>query len=378
MNRNRDNVTPINFVNHVNRPYPTSNMPEPPVFDFNERLNQLGINDVRIPEYSISQRYLMPKEFEKPQLIHHNVTETTSVENLIEYTIVIDSGDRNYSKYPNPFNYRVYFNPPAGTTDAYVHRSFENVKYIKMETGILPRKYTLSRSIVVVDASNTIILLNGNVARQSNTTFTLVNDLSGNYTVIEDYTSSSLRTVTFGVTKAYPEIIDTTYEIVLDASGSIVTSYKFTLNNESLENDKFLLLKLDEYQDVNEMATNQEVSRSFSIMFPDFVNGDYFYTDTHYVDKIFRFSSLGNIKNFTISIQDSKGNQLSPCPSTFIDTHVAVDNSIKDSRDANGVITRDYRARTNYIRHPLYEKFQNILMFKIGVVETDIDRAIFS
>jgi hypothetical protein len=379
MSRNRDNFSPFDFLTRERTPYTTSNYPEHPSFSFPDRVNQLGNNEISIPEYGISQKHLMPKEFEKPNLIHNNVTDNTSIENLIEYSVLVDSGDRNYTKFPNPFDYRVYFNPPTGTTDAYIHRSFENVKYIKLETGILPRKYSLSRTTASIAGSNLTTLLNSNTLRAPNTTFNLSGDPSGNHTIIEDYYTASVRTITFGITKTFPDIIDTTYEVKYDTSlSAVTTAYKYTLNSESLENDKFLLLKIEEYQDVNEMATNQEVSRAFSIMFPDFVNGDYYYTDTHYVDKIFRFSSLGNIKNFTIKIQDSKGNQLVPCPTSFIDTHVPVDNNIKDSRDANGNIVRDYRAKTNYIRHPLFEKFQNILMFKIGVVENDIDKAIFN
>jgi hypothetical protein len=378
MSRNRDNFIPFDFVNRTQHPYPTANYPSHRSFNFPQKIENLGNNDINIPEYGISQKHLIPSDYEKPNLLHNNVTEKVSIENLVEYTIVIDSGDRDYSKFPNPFDYRVYFNPPSGTKDAYIHRSFENVKYIKLETGILPRKYSISRTSFTPSATNRTTLLNSGTLRASNVTFNLIDDLSGNHTIIEDYILSNMRTITFGVTKTYPELIDTTYEVKYDLSLSAVSSaYKFTLNTESLENDKFILLKIDEYQDVNEMATNLEVSRSFSMMFPDFVNGDYFYTDTHYVDKIFRFSSLGNIKNFTIKLQDSKGNQLTPCPSSFIDSHVPVNNDIKDTRDANGVVIRDYRAKTNYIRHPLFEKFQNILMFKIGVVENDIDRAIF-
>lgn len=127
------------------------------------------------------------------------------------------------------------------------------------------------------------------------------------------------------------------------------------------------------------MATNQEISRCFSILFPDFVNGDYFYTDTHYVDKIFRFSSLGNLKSLTITLQDSKGKQLQTVvDQSFIDSHVSASNTCVCQRDANGAVVRDYRCSCNYIRHPFYRKFQNTLMFKIGVVENDIDKGIFN
>jgi hypothetical protein len=384
-NRNRDNNAPLNITNDYGlRPYPTMNAPQHKPFKFDERLNSLGLNDVSIPEYGISQRYLTPKEFAKPtDLLHNNVNEKPMIENLIEYTLVLDSNDRNYAKYPNPFNYRVYFNPVAGSKDAYIYRTFENVKYIKLETGVLPRKYNFTRTVLDPSANTTniTILLNGGSLRASNETFTLTADLSGNYAIVEDYTAADVRTITFVSYVAYPGVVDKAYEFKYNtAVSSVVSLTQYSLNTESLEDDKFLLMKIDEFPDVNEMATNQEVARCFSILFPDFVNGDFFYTDTHYVDKIFRFSSLGNLNSLTISLQNSLGQALKTVvDNTFVDTHVQTTNKCTlCSRDANGNVVRDFRCCCNYMRHPFYAKFQNTLMFKVGVVETDIDKGIFN
>lgn len=383
MQRNRNNDTlgnPLLFQSDAMRPYPTANYPVHETFNFNERLNQLGLNEITLPEYGISQRYLTPKEFSKPELIHNNVAENPMIENLIEYTLVVDSGDRDITKYPNPFDYKVLFSPNSNTKDAYINRTFENVKYIKLETGILPRRFNFTRTDMSFNVTDRTTLLNSGTLRASNTVFTLTFDPSSNFAVIEDTLESSVRRITFAVTKPYPELIDTTYEFNYNTNTStVISAYKYVLSTDSLENDKFLLLKIDEYQDVNEMATNQEVSRCFSIMFPDFVNGNFFYTDTHYVDKIFRFSSLGNIKNFTIKIQNSKGVQLKTNEySDFLDKHLDTSVDYQDTKDATGATVRDYRSKTNYIRHPLYDKFQNTLLFKIGVVENDIDKGIFN
>jgi hypothetical protein len=127
------------------------------------------------------------------------------------------------------------------------------------------------------------------------------------------------------------------------------------------------------------MSTNQEVSKSFSIMFPDFVNGDFFYTDTHYVDKIFRFSDLGNISKFSINMTKWDGEVLKNIPDeTYLDKHVGYDKKCYCKMDSNGTYHRDYKCACCYIRHPLYNKFQNTLLFKIGIVESDIDRSIFN
>ena len=46
--------------------------------------------------------------------------------------------------------------------------------------------------------------------------------------------------------------------------------------------------------------------------------------------------------------------------------------------DSNGYFTRDYSCPCTYFRHRYYQKFQNTLIFKIGVIEPNIDKTIFS
>jgi len=98
-------------------------------------------------------------------LLHNNVGDIVLDEHIVEYRINIDSLDRDTNVYPNPFDFVVKFAPPARSTittnvpidgnrkngtklqrelfegppKPHINRDFRNVKYIKLETVILPR-----------------------------------------------------------------------------------------------------------------------------------------------------------------------------------------------------------------------------------------------
>jgi hypothetical protein len=302
---------------------------------------------------------------------------------------MIESIDRDIEKFPNPFKYKIYFNPVAQTKDAYIYKTFENVKYIKLETAILPRKYSYLRKDITSNTDDYSTIINTNWKRNDNFSFNTVN-----YTIIEDYIIDKIRYIKYGITKPLPELIDKVYELQYklqyDSSTNIIlqydinknifiTLYEFQLINLSLEDEKFLLLNIDEIKDVNDMATNTEVSNAFSILFPDYVNGDCFYTNTQGVDKIYRFSQLGSIKSLTINILDNEGKDFNTQSyKMFTDSHISKNKKCICKVNSNGELIRDYGCSCSYMRHPYYKKFQNTLLFKIGVIENDIDKSIIN
>jgi hypothetical protein len=287
---------------------------------------------------------------------------------------MIESIDRDIEKYPNPFKYKIYFNPVAQTKDAYIYKTFENVKYIKLETAILPRKYSYLRKDITSNTSDVSALINTNWERNDNLTFNTVN-----YTMIDDYIIDNVRYIKYGVTRPLPELIDKVYELQYNINTSLFTLYEFQLINLSLEDEKFLLLNIDEIKDVNDMATNIEASNAFSILFPDYVNGDCVYTNTQGVDKIYRFSQLGNIKSLTVNILDNEGKDFNTQSyKMFTDTYIKTNKKCICKVNSNGEIIRDYGCSCSYMRHPYYKKFQNTLLFKVGVIENDIDKSIIN
>jgi len=75
-------------------------------------------------------------------------------EHIKEYSILIDSKDRNYKAYPNPFKYKVKFGPLPSKAESvdgkfvvhtdttpYIYNVYNNIRYIKLETVLLPYFY---------------------------------------------------------------------------------------------------------------------------------------------------------------------------------------------------------------------------------------------
>lgn len=389
---NNYSINPITFnSNSNNKNYSNIDNNFITTCDNNNNNNNIvsSYNNFDNNNYSIRTPYLNNNEFNKPNLIYNNISDKISVDILVEYVIMIESIDRDIEKFHNPFKYKIYFNPVAQTKDAYIYRTFENVKYIKLENAILPRKYSYFRKDITSLTKDYSTLINTNWKINDNFTLDTIN-----YTIIEDYIIDKIRYIKYGITKPQPELIDKVYELQYklqyDNSANIIlqydisknifiTLYEFQLIDLSLENEKFLLLNIDEIKDTNDMATNIEISNSFAILFPDYVNGDFFYTTTEGVDKIYRFSQLGNIKSLTVNITDCEGKDFNTQSyKMFTDSHISKNKKCICKVNSNGEIIRDYGCSCSYIRHPYYKKFQNTLLFKIGVIENDIDKSIIN
>lgn len=84
-------------------------------------------------------------------MIHNNLNSILLNEEIREYSVMIDSKDRNYKVYPNPYSYDVIFGPISKSRDIvngkvvvteavtpYINESISNIRYIKLEEAILP------------------------------------------------------------------------------------------------------------------------------------------------------------------------------------------------------------------------------------------------
>lgn len=108
--------------------------------------------------------------------LHNNLADNLINEHITEYRINIDTMDRDITAYPNPFDFTVTFAPPSrqaikekvniddndpskgktirttyvnGAPEPSINREFKNVKFVKIESIILP-KYNR----IVKDESN--------------------------------------------------------------------------------------------------------------------------------------------------------------------------------------------------------------------------------
>lgn len=82
--------------------------------------------------------------------IHNNLGENLNKEVIKEYTIDIDSLDRNINLYPDPFIYSVVFSNNKTTfgnntnrDEPHIYKQFKNVKYIRVNNVILPKLYDI-------------------------------------------------------------------------------------------------------------------------------------------------------------------------------------------------------------------------------------------
>ena len=247
-------------------------------------------------------------------LLHNNMDNILLNEEIKEYSILIDSKDRNYQVYPNPYNYTVIFNPLPKTREynedpaPVINNKIENVRYIKLERVIMP----------------------------------LFNKIK--YNPGKD-----------------PETFS-------DIAIPVIETRKPTTD------DLYTVLCLgNEYNDENSFSTNDVFTESFAVIYFDKkIN------NTHYIGtcnngvKYFPQDNLGKISKLKISFVDSHGN---PIKCNHVNKNI-MSNFECTCKDPEGDLYTDcYR---HNLHHPLNPIFQHHIHLKIGVVEPRLKKKLFN
>ena len=129
--------------------------------------------------------------FQPPRLHHHNIGPNYVQEGGKETSIKIDSKDRNINVYPDPFSFRVVFNPIAHSTPKpYCDRVLNNVKSIRLEYLTLPMttSYTLKSSGLITMGWREF---NSIFSTIDSTVIQLVRNAEGNFIIIAAEKTSS-------------------------------------------------------------------------------------------------------------------------------------------------------------------------------------------
>lgn len=124
------------MYNNFQQPSYVNQQPGQPVTPYNNQMmnQQLGnINRSFTPNTPLIEA---PDFRNRNELLHNNVNENTITDNVTEYTIHIDSVNRDPSMYPNQFKFTTSF---GGNMEPNINRSFKNVLYIKILNVILPK-----------------------------------------------------------------------------------------------------------------------------------------------------------------------------------------------------------------------------------------------
>lgn len=250
-------------------------------------------------------------------LTQNNIYDNVLFEEITEYSVLIDSKDRNYQVYPDPFYYEVKFNP-------LIVKEVNNGKIIKYEppNPIIPDNFKNVRYIKLVDA------------------------ILPFYTCIKKVEHTCI-----GNEKNYKYIYD---------------------KSKSLTDNLYVVLSIgNEFNDVNYKSTNDVLADSFATIYYDYaINSTHYKGYTRNGQKVFYQDNLGKIDNLKISFQDPYGVPLSI-------NHV--DKRIKSNMVCT--CTEENEAplcfKHNYM-HPMNPIYQHHLHFKVGVVEPRLNKQTFS
>src|SRR3989304_8402001 len=134
-------------------------------------------------------------------LLHNNIKTNILEKNIIEYRINIDSIDRNIDLFPDPFHFDVTFNPIIDnrnqTSSPFVLKEFKNVKYIKLDTVILPRHNSTDDNCEYYSLLDDrfVILSLGDIGENRTTLFTQSNNRNSHY-VKQNNISNSFAHIT--------------------------------------------------------------------------------------------------------------------------------------------------------------------------------------
>ena len=91
-------------------------------------------------------RFLHEQDYVNKPLLDNNLFEEVRNEYIDEKDIIIDTMDRDIDLYPNIFDFRVKLGSTDTTPGPAIHRSVENVKYLKLIKAVFPDNYRLKKS----------------------------------------------------------------------------------------------------------------------------------------------------------------------------------------------------------------------------------------
>jgi len=336
MNRNNsgfngfptNNFSPFGINdNNFNRQNFPSNMSDEKYYNGNpsSAFNSMTTNHPNLNKfpnaYKVNQPIIETIDYNNyNELIHNNVAQEVLDEHIVEYRINIDSSDRDIAVYPDPFCFKVKFNPLSDSTvrteiikngknvpinqrmkgapRPHINRDFKNVKYIKLDNIVLPQF--------------------SNIEQNEDGEYELVRD---SFLLDDRYVALVIKELDCN------RVYDTS-----DGSN-----------------------RIDDNGNINVPP------RPFAHIFPDKLLGRYYYVGTpYYGSKIYTNSLLGNINNLTIEFYDSCGSKLK------FNNLFTYEQLLQAENCEEALPITDYR-------HPLNKKIQVHLSFIIGVVESQIN-----
>lgn len=182
-NNNSRNVTP-NLM-HTTKSYTNFTNQTNPFGNFQPRTNNLNKTFGDYEKAFSNHNPVINRQDYRNQYntLHNNLQDNLINEHITEYRINIDSIDRDITAYPNPFDFTVTFAPPSrqaikekvyinpddpskgktikttyinGAPEPSINREFKNVKFVKIESIILPKYNRIIKTPIANEPSEPI------------------------------------------------------------------------------------------------------------------------------------------------------------------------------------------------------------------------------
>ncbi len=202
--------------------------------------------------------------------LHNNVSESTMIEQIIEYTINIDSQDRSLIAYPNPFNFSVTFGGHGNVS--------EKKTYVKKNVN---QSYAVNES----NKESKTVQYEATPGPVINRKFKNVKFLRIDYIILPKTNIT----------------IEENNQICLSKVESDRLTFKY----------KYLLLRINEIKSDKILGTNRNLENDIFILYPDKIMGD-----NHIMwlptigNRTYKNSILENINKLTFEILTPKGESL--------------------------------------------------------------------
>jgi hypothetical protein len=244
----------------------------------------------------------------KGEVIHNNLGDRLFSESIVEYKIHIDSHDRKISSFPSPFKFKILF---GDTFEQFtIARKFQNVKYVTLDSIILP------------------------------------------------------RTISLDLTKvAEPNIYPAHSEFITPRADQSINVLS------TLSKRKYLIVKIDEFESVRNLGTSIFIDKNTFILSHDCCMGmDSSLWKPIHSTVIFQNSLLRNINGLTITIFDEYGNELKL--SDTLGNPIIGRNIIGLDKDYNKFVSENIDTESvKYTDNITQTEFN----FTFGVVENELN-----
>ena len=300
--------------------------PDIPSIDYTESNNEISEKKNIPTSYGL---YIPPPLFEKG--MYQSVT-------YLQYiSSTIDSKDRNYTKYPDPFNF---------ITDK-LPEFYKNIKIFQMFYISLPQFNLLQESITSTSANYVDL-----VYMQ---TYLLTNTVTLNQQITNS-SNGNIYTICNNVNNEYNFIINSNISFVytIDSSNRFYM-YGFS-SSYKLNSNPYLRLTIPEVI-YSPIITTDKTSYTFIVRMSRARN--YIaYASVRAPTKVFNEHTLINLPQLTFKFADSNGKPLSI---DYLDKYAS---NIDDPTN--------FSSKYNYIRHPLFYWHQIIMGIRIGVIRNSL------